>query len=66
VAQLYPQVLGKLIILDQFIGHVFLYFMLLELYSKCSIIKAKAVPLYATKALGGNGSIAPTHSRPQH
>jgi hypothetical protein len=28
--------------------------------------KAKAVPLHATKALVGRGSIAPTHSRPRH
>jgi hypothetical protein len=28
--------------------------------------KSKAVPLHAMKALGGRGSIAPTHSRPQH
>jgi hypothetical protein len=30
------------------------------------ILKAKAVPLHATKALGGRGSIVPTHSRPRH
>jgi len=29
-------------------------------------LKAKAVPLHATKALGERGSIAPTHSRPRH
>jgi hypothetical protein len=28
--------------------------------------KGKAVPLYAMKALGGRGGIAPTHSRPRH
>jgi hypothetical protein len=28
--------------------------------------KAKAVPLHATKALGGRGGIAPTHSRRRH
>jgi hypothetical protein len=28
--------------------------------------QAKAVPLYATKAPEGRGSIAPTHSRPRH
>jgi hypothetical protein len=28
--------------------------------------KAKAVPLHAAKALGGRGSIAPTHSQPWH
>jgi hypothetical protein len=27
--------------------------------------EAKAVPLHATKALGGRGGIAPTHSRPR-
>jgi hypothetical protein len=26
----------------------------------------KAVPLHAMEALGGRGSIAPTHSRPRH
>jgi hypothetical protein len=26
----------------------------------------KVVPLYAMKALGGRGSIAPAHSRPRH
>jgi hypothetical protein len=30
------------------------------------LIKVKAVPLHAMKALGGRGSIAPTHSKPQH
>jgi hypothetical protein len=29
-------------------------------------LKAKAVPLHATKALGGIGYIAPIHSRPRH
>jgi hypothetical protein len=29
-------------------------------------LKAKAVPLHAMKALGGRGSIAPTHSRHRH
>jgi hypothetical protein len=31
-------------------------------------VKAKVVPLHATKALGrgGGGGIAPTHSRPRH
>jgi hypothetical protein len=28
--------------------------------------KSKAVPLHAMDALGGRGSIAPTHSRPRH
>jgi hypothetical protein len=28
--------------------------------------KSKAVPLHATKALGGRGYIAPTHCRPRH
>jgi len=28
--------------------------------------KGKAVPLHAMEALGGRGSIAPTHSRPRH
>jgi hypothetical protein len=28
--------------------------------------KAKALPLRATKKLGGRGGIAPTHSRPRH
>jgi hypothetical protein len=28
--------------------------------------KGKAVPLHAMEALGGRGSIAPTHSRPGH
>jgi hypothetical protein len=28
--------------------------------------KSKAVPLHAMEALGGRGSIAPTHSRPRH
>jgi hypothetical protein len=27
---------------------------------------AKAVPLHATKGLGGRGDIAPTHSRPRY
>jgi hypothetical protein len=30
------------------------------------LIKAKAVPLHATEALGGRGGIAPTHSRPRY
>jgi hypothetical protein len=30
------------------------------------VIKAKAVPLHATKELGERGDIAPTHSRPQY
>jgi hypothetical protein len=30
------------------------------------LTKAKAVPLHATKALGGREGIAPTHSRPRH
>jgi hypothetical protein len=29
-------------------------------------LKGKAVPLHAMEALGGRGSIAPTHSRPRH
>jgi hypothetical protein len=29
-------------------------------------LKAKAVPLHATEALGGREGIAPTHSLPQH
>jgi hypothetical protein len=29
-------------------------------------LKAKAVPLHATKALGGRGGITPAHSRPRH
>jgi hypothetical protein len=29
-------------------------------------LKAKALPLYATKACRGRGGIAPTHSRPRH
>jgi hypothetical protein len=29
-------------------------------------VKAKAVPLYTTKALGGTGGIARTHFRPRH
>jgi hypothetical protein len=29
-------------------------------------LKAKAVPLHATEALGWRGGIAPTHSRPRH
>jgi hypothetical protein len=29
------------------------------------LLKAKAVPLHAIKALGGKGGIAPTHSRPR-
>jgi hypothetical protein len=28
--------------------------------------KGKGVPLHAMEALEGRGSIAPTHSRPQH
>jgi hypothetical protein len=28
--------------------------------------KGKAVPLHAIEALGGRGSIAPTHSQPRH
>jgi hypothetical protein len=28
--------------------------------------KTKAVPLHAMKALGGRGSVAPTHTRPRH
>jgi hypothetical protein len=36
----------------------------LTIYTKS--IKAKAVPLHATKALGGRGDIAPTHFRPRH
>jgi len=28
--------------------------------------KAKAVPLHAREALGGRGSIAPTHSQPRY
>jgi hypothetical protein len=31
-----------------------------------SKVKSKAVPLHAIEALGGRGSIAPTHSRPGH
>jgi hypothetical protein len=31
-----------------------------------SELKAKAVPLHAMEALGGRGSIAPTHSRPRN
>jgi hypothetical protein len=31
-----------------------------------SLLKTKSVPLYATKAVGWNGSIAPTHSRPRN
>jgi hypothetical protein len=30
------------------------------------LLKAKAVPLHAMKALGGRGGIASTHSRPRH
>jgi hypothetical protein len=33
---------------------------------RLSWVKAKDVPLHATQALGGRGSIAPTHSRPRH
>jgi hypothetical protein len=33
---------------------------------RCQLLKAKAVPLHATKALGGRGGIAPTRSRPRH
>jgi hypothetical protein len=29
-------------------------------------LKAEAVPLHSTKALGGRGDIAPTLSRPRH
>jgi hypothetical protein len=29
-------------------------------------VKAKAVPLHVTKALGWRGRIAPTHSQPRH
>jgi hypothetical protein len=29
-------------------------------------LKAKAVPLHATEALGGKGGVAPTHFRPRH
>jgi hypothetical protein len=32
----------------------------------CFILKVKDAPLYATKALGGRGDIASTHSRPRH
>jgi hypothetical protein len=31
-----------------------------------SWVKAKAVPLHDTQALGGRGNIARTHSRPRH
>jgi hypothetical protein len=30
------------------------------------VIKAKAVPLHAMKALGGRGGIGPTHTGPRH
>jgi hypothetical protein len=30
------------------------------------LTKTKALPVYATKALVGRESIAPTHSRPRH
>jgi hypothetical protein len=32
------------------------------LVRKIALRKSKAVPLHATEALGGRGSIAPTHS----
>jgi hypothetical protein len=40
----------------------------MKFYTERSIAfaKAKAVALHATKALGGRGGIAPTHSRPWH
>jgi hypothetical protein len=58
--------------LDGFTAHYFTlvsaiaYFRtLLRHVSVSSKIKAKAVPLHATEALEGRGSIAPTHSRPR-
>jgi hypothetical protein len=35
-------------------------------HAPISDTKPKAVSLHATKALGGRGGIAPTHSRPRH
>jgi hypothetical protein len=39
-----------------------LIIIIIIIYKKVS----KAVPLHAMEALGGRGSIAPTHSRPRH
>jgi hypothetical protein len=36
------------------------------IYDSLKVKNAKAVPQDATKALGGRGGIAPTHSRPRH
>jgi hypothetical protein len=38
----------------------------MELTRTSGHVQSKSVPLHAMEALGGRGSIAPTHSRPRH
>jgi hypothetical protein len=38
----------------------------LQMPTMFTLLKAKAVPLHATKALEWRGGITPTHSRPRH
>jgi hypothetical protein len=42
-------------------ANTFTHYPEMQIYSQQT--KAKAVPLHATKVLGGRGGIAPTHSR---
>jgi hypothetical protein len=45
---------------------IILFFFLCLYFLVCNLLyspKAKAVPLHTTKALGGRGGVAPTHSR---